>query len=76
LQGDAPEPPATTDDDNVVVKLTSFNVEEAERKLIAKALEAVQNNRTRAADLLGISVRTLRNKLNTGADTEASFAEP
>jgi len=63
------------DDDNVLVKLTSFNVEEAERKLIAKALEASQNNRTRAAELLGISVRTLRNKLNAGSDAEASLAE-
>ncbi len=44
--------------------LDSFNVADAEEVLIGKALEATGNNRTKAADLLGISVRTLRNKLN------------
>jgi DNA-binding NtrC family response regulator len=46
------------------VTLTTLNVADAERVLIQQALEATENNRTRAAELLGISVRTLRNKLN------------
>jgi DNA-binding NtrC family response regulator len=46
------------------VVLTSLNVNEAEAKLIERALEVSKGNRTRAAELLGISVRTLRNKLN------------
>jgi len=46
------------------VFLDSFNLAEAEEVLIQRALEATGNNRTRAADLLGISDRTLRNKLN------------
>jgi DNA-binding NtrC family response regulator len=46
------------------VILTSLNVDEAEAKLIERALEVSNGNRTRAAELLGISVRTLRNKLN------------
>lgn len=50
--------------------LSSLNVNDAERVLIQKALEATGGNRTKAADLLGISVRTLRNKLNAPADDE------
>jgi DNA-binding NtrC family response regulator len=46
------------------INLTSLNVADAERVLIQHALAAADNNRTRAAELLGISVRTLRNKLN------------
>ena len=46
------------------VVLTSLNIDEAERALIQRALEVTKNNRTRTAELLGISVRTLRNKLN------------
>lgn len=41
-----------------------MTVGEAERLLIMKTLEFTSQNRTRAADLLGISIRTLRNKLN------------
>ena len=39
-------------------------VGDVERELILKTLESVNSNRTRAAELLGISIRTLRNKLN------------
>ena len=46
------------------VVLTSLNIDDAERALILRALEVTKNNRTRTAQLLGISVRTLRNKLN------------
>jgi DNA-binding NtrC family response regulator len=45
------------------VVLRSFDLNEAESQLIARALEATEGNRTRAAELLGLSVRTLRNKL-------------
>jgi DNA-binding NtrC family response regulator len=53
------------------VVLSSLNVHEAERVLIQQALDATDQNRTRAAELLGISVRTLRNKLNAPADEAA-----
>jgi DNA-binding NtrC family response regulator len=46
------------------VVLHSLNVHDAERVLIQQALDATDQNRTRAAELLGMSVRTLRNKLN------------
>ncbi|HUJ33065.1 MAG TPA: sigma-54 dependent transcriptional regulator [Candidatus Acidoferrum sp.] len=38
-------------------------VEEAERELILQTLAATSQNKTRAADLLGISLKTLHNKL-------------
>jgi DNA-binding NtrC family response regulator len=38
-------------------------ISQMEKLMIDKALETVQGNRTRAAEILGISVRTLRNKL-------------
>jgi DNA-binding NtrC family response regulator len=46
------------------IVLNTLNVEEAEKALIARALEMTRGNRTKTAELLGISVRTLRNKLN------------
>ena len=48
---------------NTIV-LSSLNIDEAEAVLIQHALQAAKGNRTRTAQLLGISVRTLRNKLN------------
>ena len=56
------DPPSRTP--NGAVVLTSLDVGEAEARLIARALEVSEGNRTRAAALLGMSVRTLRNKLN------------
>jgi DNA-binding NtrC family response regulator len=41
-----------------------ITVAEAEKQLIFRTLDACGQNRTRAADMLGISIRTLRNKLN------------
>jgi len=50
-------------------------VDEAERRLILLTLEHTRNNKTRAAEVLGISLKTLHNKLNRmkdeGAKTEA-----
>ena len=43
-------------------------IHEMERLMIKKGLEVTSGNRTQAADLLGISVRTLRNKLNEYRD--------
>ncbi|HEU4996462.1 MAG TPA: sigma-54 dependent transcriptional regulator, partial [Gemmatimonadaceae bacterium] len=43
--------------------LTTLNIDEAEARLVERALSATKGNRTKAAELLGVSVRTLRNKL-------------
>ncbi len=48
-------------DSSLQVGLT---VAEMEKQLIYKTLDFTKNNRTRAAEILGISIRTLRNKLN------------
>lgn len=42
----------------------NVSLKEMERKVIFSALDQTDGNRTHAADILGISVRTLRNKLN------------
>jgi DNA-binding NtrC family response regulator len=55
---------AEADDDPMRVVLHSLDVTAAEKVLIERALEVSGGNRTRAAELLGMSVRTLRNKLN------------
>ncbi|MDR1607729.1 MAG: sigma-54 dependent transcriptional regulator [Deltaproteobacteria bacterium] len=57
------------EDINIALKeetasLPIMTINEMERQLIGKALSETQGNRTKAAYLLGISVRTLRNKLN------------
>lgn len=41
-----------------------MSLSEVERRLILQTLEHTQNNRTKAAHILGISIRTLRNKIN------------
>ena len=52
---------------------------EVEKRHILAALEKTRQNRTHAAKILGISIRTLRNKLNEygvkGKDSEAGGAE-
>ena len=58
----APAAPADHDPDAIVLR--TLNVAEAEAVLIEHALERAGQNRTKAAELLGMSVRTLRNKLN------------
>ncbi|MCH7781428.1 sigma-54-dependent Fis family transcriptional regulator [candidate division KSB1 bacterium] len=43
---------------------TNITLYEMEKQLIFKTLSTLENNRTKTAETLGISVRTLRNKLN------------
>jgi two-component system response regulator FlrC len=53
----------TEPSDSLKIK-PGLSISEMERKLIIETLKHVNDNRTVAAELLGISVRTLRNKLN------------
>ena len=45
-------------------RLVGRRVDEVERDLILETLTHCLGNRTRAAEILGISIRTLRNKLH------------
>ena len=74
--GQAPLRTAANDPDAVRLGVGT-TVEEAERMLILKTLEATSNNKTRAAEILGISLKTLHNKLKEygSAASEASGKE-
>ena len=56
-------PRAPVQEANAVRLGVGTTVDEAERLLILKTLEATNNNKTRAAEILGISLKTLHNKL-------------
>src|SRR5579863_10344137 len=50
-------------DANVVPVRVGTTVDEAERMLILRTLESTGQNKTRAAEILGVSLKTLHNKL-------------
>jgi DNA-binding NtrC family response regulator len=56
-------PAAQTMDAGVVPVRVGSTVDEAERLLILRTLEATGQNKTRAAEILGVSLKTLHNKL-------------
>ena len=53
-------------------ELVGRTVEDVERELILDTLNHCLGNRTQAAQVLGISIRTLRNKLNQYGETATS----
>jgi DNA-binding NtrC family response regulator len=57
------EPVRTERGDNTLEVPIGTTVEEAEKNLILRTLEHTRNNKTRAAEILGISLKTLHNKL-------------
>ncbi|MEN6536175.1 MAG: sigma-54 dependent transcriptional regulator [Bryobacteraceae bacterium] len=65
--------PEVTDSNEVRVRVGS-TVDEAEKALILRTLDHTRNNKTRAAEILGISLKTLHNKLKEygSASGEAS----
>jgi DNA-binding NtrC family response regulator len=50
-------------DANMVAVRVGTTVDEAERLLILRTLESTGQNKTRAAEILGVSLKTLHNKL-------------
>ena len=54
---------AAPDSSDELALRVGTTVEQAERNLILKTLEATGHNKTRAAEILGISLKTLHNKL-------------
>lgn len=66
--------PSLDDADSIRVGVGT-TVGEAERLLILKTLESTNNNKTRAADILGISLKTLHNKLKEYGSSSADRAE-
>jgi transcriptional regulator with PAS, ATPase and Fis domain len=63
---------ASANDPRGVHLSVGTTVEEAERQLIYKTLAATNNNKTRAAEILGISLKTLHNKLKEYAGQAAA----
>src|SRR5579862_683588 len=66
----------TSSEDPDAVRLgVGTTVEEAEKLLILKTLEATSNNKTKAAEILGISLKTLHNKLKEYGSAQADKEE-
>ena len=73
---DPADSPSRSQSHSVLSMRAGTTVKEMEKQLITKTLEEVNDNRTHAAELLGISIRTLRNKLREyKQELEASQAE-
>jgi DNA-binding NtrC family response regulator len=78
----APDAPATTrppatamDDAHTVHVEVGTTVDEAERQLILKTLLSTHNNKTRAAVILGITTKTLQNKLKEYSSAASASAD-
>jgi DNA-binding NtrC family response regulator len=59
------------EDQNTVRVEVGTTVDEAERQLILKTLISTHNNKTKAAEILGISSKTLQNKLKEYSNNSA-----
>jgi transcriptional regulator with PAS, ATPase and Fis domain len=69
-------PPRMSADEADAIRVgVGTTVEEAEKMLILKTLEATSNNKTRAAEILAISLKTLHNKLKEYGSAAAEAGE-
>lgn len=73
---DNPAVQAAITADAVSRSLVGRTVADVEQDLILKTLDHCLGNRTHAANILGISIRTLRNKLKQYADDGLEIAAP
>lgn len=62
-------------DPNAIHLGVGTTVEEAEKQLILRTLASTSNNKTRAAEILGISLKTLHNKLKEYGSNGGNLAE-
>src|SRR5207302_11301274 len=67
---------ATLAAETVTRALVGRTVADVERDLILETLKHCLGNRTHAANILGISIRTLRNKLNEYSDDGVPVPPP
>lgn len=73
---DGPAASALATAEAVQQNLVGLTVAEVERDLILNTLDHCVGNRTHAANILGISIRTLRNKLKQYADEGVDIPMP
>jgi DNA-binding NtrC family response regulator len=71
-----PPAPAPAERPDAVVLPIGTKLERAERELILRTLEANHRNKTRAAEVLGVTPKTLHNKLQRYAAEAASQTTP
>jgi len=72
--GVAPVAAAAAGPANGVMITPGMTVDEAEQKLIMATLDSAGGNKTRAAEMLGISLKTLHNKLNRFKEADTKGA--
>jgi DNA-binding NtrC family response regulator len=65
-------PAAARDDGRTVYVEVGTTVDDAERQLILKTLDSTHNNKTGAAEILGITTKTLQNKLKEYSSAAAA----
>ena len=74
--GGAPAPASAGGDDAETAALVGRTVADVERDLIIDTLHHCLGNRTHAANILGISIRTLRNKLRQYSQEGFTVPQP
>jgi DNA-binding NtrC family response regulator len=71
--GETVSEPVAFDSDTAIHMEVGTTVDQAERQLILKTLTSTHNNKTRAAEILGISTKTLQNKLKEYRELDPSL---